>query len=71
MTKEDLQKIFDEVHAEVYSPEYRSNLEEQIKNNQHIGDDSLDRFGLLLLTQSELNKAFTFKVLLKALCSKS
>ena len=66
MTEEDLEKIF----AEVYSPEYRSKIAEQIKRARGFGDSGVDGLGLALATNSELDRAFLFRVLAKALCDK-
>ena len=67
MTEKDLEKIFAEVRTEVYSPEYRAKIEERIKQTKGIGDSGIERLSLALETNSELDKAFMFRVLAKAL----
>ena len=66
MTKDELKKIFNDVHVEVYSPESRAKIEEKIKR----GNNDIDELALLLVTNSEMIKAFLFRVLEKTLCDK-
>ena len=71
MTEKDLEKIFAEVRAEVYSPEYRKKIEERIKQDRRLDDTGVGGLALALAANSELDKAFMFRVLAKALCDKS
>lgn len=71
MTEKDLEKIFAEVHAEVYSPEYRKKIEERIKLAKGLNDTGVGGLALALAANSEQDKAFLFRVLAKALCDKS
>lgn len=70
MTEKDLEKILAEVRAEVYSPDYRSKIAEQIKRARGLGDSGVDGLSLTLATNSELDKGFLFRVLAKVLCDK-
>lgn len=70
MTEKDLEKIFAEVRAEVYSPEYRKKVEETIKHAQSLSDSDVDNLSLALMTNSELDKVFLFRVLSKTMCDK-
>ena len=67
MTKKDLEKIFSDVRAEVYSAEFIAKTKEQIKFARGISDSGIDGLALALEINSELDKAFLFRVLAKAL----
>lgn len=71
MTEKDLEKIFAEVHAEIYSPEYRKKIEERIKQDRAFDDTDFGGLALVLAVNSELDKTFLFRVLTKALCDNS
>lgn len=66
MTKNELKEIFNDARVEVYSSESRAKIEEQIKR----GDSDIDGLVLALVTNREMDKAFLFRVLEKALCDK-
>lgn len=66
MTEKDLEKIFTEANAEVYSPEYRKIIEERIGTSEAV-----EGLALALKANHEQNKAFLFRVFAKALCNKS
>ena len=70
MTEKELAKIFTEVRAEVYTPEYRKKVEETIKRAQSLSDSGVDNLSLALMTNSELDKVFLFRVLSKTMRDK-
>jgi len=70
VTEKELEKIFADVRAEVYSPEYRNKIEEKVKNDTGLDDKGVSKLALTLATNSELDKAFMFRVLSKTLCDK-
>lgn len=71
MTEKELEKIFAEVRANVYSPEFISKIKEEIKLNRSLDDSGMDSLTLALATNSELDKVFLFRVLAKTLCDKA
>ena len=66
MTKDELRKMFNEVAAEVYSPESKAKITEQIKRDDH----GIDGLSLAIATNREQDKTFLLRVLEKALCNK-
>lgn len=66
MTEKDLEKIFAEVDAEVYSPEYRRIIEERLGK-----DSGVSELALAIRVNRELDKNFLFRILARTLCDKS
>lgn len=70
MTEKDLEKIFAEVDAEVYSSEHRKKIEEQVKKNTGLDDEGVAGLTLAIRVNRELDKNFLFRVLARTLCDK-